>query len=139
MTIMRSGFLALLILVLAIAVAGCGDEKPPKLIALPDNPIEKAAIQGLRASYVDSTMWQIQSAAVIGITPVAPTAIILQNHDPKELYCVCIEYEARYKVAWTTSKGSEWERTVRNVLVMKTQADTYLAMRPMNVCSTFCE
>ena len=135
----RLTVLATLFLTISLILTGCGGEKPPAPISLPGNPIEKAAIQGLRASYQDSTMWQIQNTSVINVTAVAPTAIILQNHDPKELYCVCVEYEARYKVAWATSKGSEWERTVRNVLVMKTQADTYIAMRPMNVCSTFCE
>lgn len=125
-------------LVLILALAACGD-KDPIPITLPDDPIEKAAVQGLRASYMDSTMWQIQNVQVIGLTPVAPTALILAYHDPKELYCVCVEYEARYKVSWTTTKASDWERTVRNVLVMKTQADTFLAMRPMNLCPTFCE
>ncbi|MGL4208195.1 MAG: hypothetical protein ACRCTY_02280, partial [Candidatus Adiutrix sp.] len=60
------------------------------------------------------------------------------EHDPKELYCVCVEFEARYKVPWTTSDFSPWERTVRNILVMKTQADSLLAVKPMNVCAPFC-
>jgi len=139
--------LPLMVLLAAAMFGGCGSgfkifgkkDEPPKEITLPDDPIGRAAVQGLRTSYRDSTMWQIQNANVINITPVAPNSIVLQDHDPKELYCVCIEYEARYKVGWTTSEGSPWERTVRNILVMKTQADTYMAMRPMNICAPFCE
>lgn len=129
---------ACLLLTGLLAFSGCGD-KGPKPIELPSNSIERAAVQGLRASYKDSTMWQIQNARVISTTPVAPNAIVLQDHDPKELYCVCVEYEARYKVGWTTSDASPWERTVRNVLVMRTQADALMAMRPLNICPAFCE
>ncbi len=138
MTVKRLGFLAICCLMAAGFAAGCG-EKPPKPIELPSNPIERAAIQGLQTSYRESTMWQIQEARVIGITPVAPNALVLQDHDPKELYCVCVEYQARYKVGWTTSDGSPWERMVRNLLVMRTQADSLMAMRPMNICPAFCE
>jgi len=128
----------LIVLAAVVLLSACG-EKPPKPIDLPSNSIERAAIQGLQTSYRESTMWQIQSAKVIGITPVAPNAIVLQDHDPKELYCVCVEYEARYKVGWTTSKGSAWERTVRNILVMRTQGDSLMAMKPLNICPAFCE
>lgn len=128
-----------LITLAALALtAGCG-EKPPKPIDLPSNSIERAAIQGLKTSYKDSTMWQIQNASAIAVTPVAPNALVLQHYDPKELYCVCVEYEARYKVGWTTTEASDWERTVRNILVMRTQSDAFLAMKPMNICPAFCE
>jgi hypothetical protein len=50
-----------------------------------------------------------------------------------------VEYEARYKVSWSTGQGSPWERTVRNILVMKTQGDAYLALRPLNICAPLCE
>ncbi len=110
----------------------------PKEIELPGNPIERAAVQGLKASYDISNMWQMQNVVVLNITPVAPNSLILQNHDPKELYCVCLEYEARYKVPWSTAPGAPWEQLVRNILVMKTQSDTYLAMKPMNICPPFC-
>lgn len=128
----------LLVLAGALALPACGD-KGPKPIELPSNSIERAAVQGLHASYKDSTMWQIQNARVISTTPVAPNAMVLQDHDPKELYCVCVEYEARYKVGWTTSDASPWERTVRNLLVMRTQSDALIAMRPLNICPAFCE
>jgi hypothetical protein len=121
------------------AQLGYGSDPEPEEIELPSNPIERAAISGLRTSYRDSTLWQIQKPAVINVTPVAPSAAVLRDHDPKELYCVCVEYEARYKVAWSTASGSAWERTVRNLLVMKTQADTYMALRPLNVCPALCE
>jgi len=131
-------FMAGLLLAGLLALPACGD-KGPKPIELPANSIERAAVQGLHVSYKDSTMWQIQNPRVISSTPVAPNAMVLQDHDPKELYCVCVEYEARYKVGWTTSDASPWERTVRNVLVMRTQADSLIAMRPLNICPTFCE
>ena len=130
--------LFLLVLLCALATA-CGGYKPPEPIELPDNSIERAALLGLQTSYRDSTMWEIQKARVLNVTPVAPTAAVLQDHDPKELYCVCVEYEARYKVTWTTTEPSPWERTVRNLLVMKTQSDAFIAARPINICAPLCE
>ena len=136
----RLGFLTLSFLLLGalLTLTACGD-KGPKEVELPSNSIERAAVQGLITSYRESTMWQVQNPKVIGVTPVAPNALVLQDHDPKELYCVCVEYEARYKVGWTTSDASPWERTVRNLLVMRTQSDSLMAMKPMNICPAFCE
>jgi hypothetical protein len=132
--------------IMVIGIIGCSSlgmggkkEDNPEPITLPDNPIERAAVQGLQTSYKDSTMWQIQKVKILNITPMAPTGILIELQDPKELYCVCLEYEARYKVIWTTSEGSPWERTVRNILVMKTQGDQFIPLRPMNVCQPFCE
>ena len=136
-------FLALAGLLLALtpgcSLLGYGSDPEPEEIKLPSNPVERAAVLGLKTSYRESTLWQIQRPVVINMTPVAPTAALLRDHDPKELYCICVEYEARYKVSWSTASGSAWERTVRNLLVMKTQADTYMALRPMNVCPALCE
>jgi hypothetical protein len=42
-------------------------------------------------------------------------------------------------VSWSTSSGSAWGRTIRNLLVMKTQADNYMALKPMNICPALCE
>jgi hypothetical protein len=135
-----------LLIILFIGTLGCSSlgiggakEDNPEPITLPDNPVERAAVQGLQTSYKDSTMWQIQKAKALNITPMAPSGLLIELQDPKELYCVCLEYEARYKVTWTTTDGSPWERTVRNILVMKTQGDQYLALRPMNICQPFCE
>ncbi|MDR1044587.1 MAG: hypothetical protein LBP33_05640 [Candidatus Adiutrix sp.] len=121
-----------------LLLPACGD-KGPNPVELPSNAIERAAVQGLITSYRESTMWQIQEPQVIGITPVAPNAQVLMAHDPKELYCVCVEYQARYKVDWTTSEASPWERTVRNLLVMRSQSDALIAMKPLNICPAFCE
>jgi hypothetical protein len=139
--------LSALVMTLTLASAlGCGSfgfggdkDEPPEPITLPDNPIEKAAFQGLQTSYKDSTMWQIQKVKALNVIPMAPSGLLIEMQDPKELYCVCLEYEARYKVTWTTTEGSPWERTVRNILVMKTQSDQFLALRPMNICQPFCE
>ena len=120
------------------AQLGYGSDPEPEEIKLPSNPVERAAISGLKTSYRNST-WQIQRPVVSNVVPTTPTAAILRDHDPKELYCVCVEYEARYKVAWSTVPASAWERTVRNLLVMKTQGDTYMAVKPMNVCPALCE
>ncbi|MDR2945223.1 MAG: hypothetical protein LBV79_00535 [Candidatus Adiutrix sp.] len=128
-----------LALLLLIVLAACGGYSPPEPIELPGNSIERAAVLGLQTSYRDSTMWEIQKARVLSVTPAAPTAAVLQDYDPKELYCVCLEYEARYKVTWTTTDPSPWERTVRNLLVMKTQSDAFMAARPMNICAPLCE
>ncbi|UQZ90136.1 hypothetical protein C4J81_13380 [Deltaproteobacteria bacterium Smac51] len=143
---MKTPLLPALAILLLIMATGCdpyaigyGQDPGPEEIDLPSNPIERAAVQGLKTSYRESTMWQIQKARVIRTTPVAPTAAVVEDHDPKELYCVCVEYEARYKVPWTTTEASPWERTVRNLLVMRTQADALIAVKPMNICAAFCE
>jgi hypothetical protein len=137
----------ILILIAVILFTGCGaidsltggKDKEPEEITLPSNPLERAAVQGLITSYKESTMWQIQKVEVKGTTPMAPTGVLLELQDPKEVYCVCVEYEARYKVKWSTSQGSPWEKTVRNILVIKTQGDQYQPVRPMNICPAFCD
>jgi hypothetical protein len=136
-------FLLILILFLIpLATTSCGmfgngDDKPAE-VEVPEDPIQRAAVNGLLTSYRESTMWQIQNVNVLGITPMAPSGELLELQDPKEIYCVCIEYEARYKVIWSTSEGSPWEKTVRNILVIKTQGDQFMALKPMNICSAFC-
>lgn len=127
-----------LALALCWLVGGCSSKKEPGP-ALPDNPVERAAVQGLIASYRESAMWEVKSIKPLRIQPVAPTRSFLENYDPKELYCVCLEYQARYKVPWTTSEGSPWERTVRSILVMKTQGDNLMAVRPAALCPPLCE
>jgi hypothetical protein len=133
---------AIIFMVLFFSFFGisCGDksDEPPQKVELPSDPIQRAAINGLMTSYRESTMWQIQNVKVINMAPMAPSGELLEIQDPKEVYCVCLQYEARYKVTWSTSQGSPWEDTIRNILVIKTQGDTYLAMKPMNVCSPFC-
>ncbi|MDR1110852.1 MAG: hypothetical protein LBP92_09230 [Deltaproteobacteria bacterium] len=120
------------------SLTGGKDDKPEE-VSLPSNPLERAAVQGLITSYKESTMWQIQNVEVVGSTPMAPTGVLIELQDPKEVYCVCVQYEARYKVEWSTSQGSPWEKTVRNILVIKTQGDQFLPVRPMNVCPAFCQ
>jgi hypothetical protein len=120
------------------AVKNIGKDDSPEEVDIPNNPIERAAVQGLVTSYKESTMWQIQNAKVISITPMAPSGELISLQDPKEIFCVCVEYEARYKVEWSTSEGSPWKKTIRNQLVIKTQADEYIPLKPMGICSTFC-
>jgi hypothetical protein len=119
------------------SIMGNGDDKPAD-VEIPDDPLQRAAINGLITSYRESTMWQIQNVKTLNTTPMAPSGELLELQDPKEVYCVCLEYEARYKVTWSTSEGSPWEKTVRNILVIKTQGDQYLAVKPMNICTPFC-
>jgi hypothetical protein len=134
-----------LLLTFMIPALGCSrvskmitGKDEPEEISLPSDPIEKAAVQGLVTSYKESTMWQIQKVDVLGITPMAPTGTLVELQDPKEVYCVCLQYDARYKVTWATTEGSPWEKTVRNILVIKTQGDQFMPMRPMNVCNPLC-
>jgi hypothetical protein len=144
MIVKKMNYTLLIMLFISIIAQGCsvfggGKDDEPEEITLPGDPIEKAAIQGLITSYHDSTMWQIQKAEVVRITPMAPSGALVELQDPKEIFCVCVGFEARYKVEWTTTEGSPWKRMVRNILVIKTQGDQYLPMRPMNVCAPFCE
>ena len=128
-------------LFLVLVAGGCttlfGD-KPAKW-DLPENPVERAAILGLHNSYRDSTLWEAREAEVLRVQPMVPTKAFVQEHDPQELYCVCVQYEARYRVPWTTKDRSPWERSVRNILVMKTKGGAFLAMRPSTICHPFCE
>jgi hypothetical protein len=134
------------VILLLILLPSCGitnspmldNGETPKQVDIPSDPINRAAVNGLITSYKDSTMWQIQNVEPLSVTPMAPTGELLELQDPKEVYCVCLEYEARYKVTWSTSEGSPWEKTVRNILVIRTQGDQYLAVKPMSVCSPFC-
>jgi hypothetical protein len=130
----------ILLLVFSSACGGIGgsDSDNPAEIDLPGNPIERAAYNGLITSYRESTMWQIQNVETLNITPMAPSGELLELQDPKEVYCVCLQYDAKYKVTWSTDQGSPWEKTVRNILVIKTQGDQFIPVEPMNVCSPFC-
>jgi hypothetical protein len=130
--------LILILFSVGCAVLGGDDDDPPEEVQLPGNQLERAAVQGLITSYRESTMWQIQNVKVLGTTPMAPSGVLVELEDPKEVYCVCLEYEARYKVEWSTSQGSPWERTVRSILVIKNQADQFLPVKPMNICPVFC-
>jgi hypothetical protein len=120
------------------AIGGGGDDDEPQQVEIPDDPIQRAAVSGLITSYKESTMWQIQNVETLGVTPIAPTGELLELQDAKEVYCVCLQYDARYKVTWSTAEGSPWAKTVRNILVIKTQGDQFLAVKPMNICSPFC-
>ena len=125
----------------AFAFQGCDisivDINPE--VELPDNPVERAAVLGLVNSYKESTMWQVKDPEVLQIQPMVPTKEFVQQHDPKELYCVCMEYQARYKVPWTTKDRSPWEHAVRNVLVIKTQGDVFMALRASGICPSICQ
>ena len=131
-----------LVLAVTLLATGCVNVEvidKREEIELPDNPIERAAILGLFNAYKDSTMWEVRNAEAIKVTPTVPTKDFVREQDPKELYCVCVKYEARYKVPWTTGDESPWEITRRNILVIKTQGDVFLAMRPVGLCHPFCD
>lgn len=127
----------MLICLLVMTFSGCDNSMDDP--DLPDNPVERAAILGLYNSYKESTMWEVREPATIRVQPIVPTKAFVQQHDPQELYCVCVEYEARYRVPWTTKDKSPWERTVRNILVIKTKAGFFMAMRPSTICPPLCE
>jgi hypothetical protein len=129
----------LLILTSALIVALSACAGKSGIGEIPDDPVERAAVLGIANSYLESTMWEFRDARVLGVTPMVPTKSFVQQHDPKELYCVCIAYEARYKVPWTTKDKSDWKESVRNVLVMKTRGDHFLALRPQGICPAFCQ
>ncbi len=133
--LLLSVFFAIVITATPLAAGDSG----PEPIDLPSDPIERAALVGLATSFQDSAMWQVQKAQVLSTAPTLPNAAFLEKHDPKELYCVCVEFEVRYKVEWTTTEPSPWKRTVRNILVIKTQSDHFMALKPMNICSPFCQ
>jgi hypothetical protein len=132
-------FIFIYLFISGCGALGLGGSDEPEEIEIPSDPIEKAAVQGLITSYRESTMWQIQKVEVLGITPMAPSGVMIELQDPKEVYCVCLSYETRYKVVWTTTEGSPWETIVRNILVIKTQGDQFIPLKPMNICNQYCK
>lgn len=127
---------ALLLLVAGFSLSSCA--KKNLMEDLPKNPVARAAVVALLHSYRESTMWEIRKAKSLAIQPMVPTRAFVQEHDPKELYCVCVEYEARYKVPWSTEDGGKWESGVHNILVMKAQSDEYLALKYYGICPAYC-
>lgn len=127
-----------ILFVAIIALTGCFGLFA-KEETLPDDPVERAAVTGLVHSYQESTMWEIRDVRVLNVQPMIPTRSFVQEHDPKEVYCVCLKYEARYKVPWTTEDASDWIESVRNVLVIRTQGDHFMALRPSGICPAFCQ
>ncbi|MBU2551019.1 MAG: hypothetical protein KKB20_21595 [Proteobacteria bacterium] len=127
---------------LMIVSTGCGGQSLSSLLGmkteLPEDPVKRAAVLGLYTSYHQSTMWEMRDVEIIKVQPMIPTKAFVLEHDPKEVYCVCVSFEARYKVPWTEKDMSPWEPTIRNILVIKTQGEQYLAFRPSGLCPTFC-
>ncbi|MFH1135871.1 MAG: hypothetical protein V1816_07275 [Pseudomonadota bacterium] len=130
--------ICLLLLVVPLLSWGCGPKKPDD-DSLARNPAAKAAINGLANSYSQTSMWEFRDPAVLAVQVIVPTKGFVQEYDPMELYCVCVEFDLRYRVPWASVDRSDWERQVRNVLVMKNQGDHYLAMKQMDLCPIFCK
>ena len=106
---------------------------------LPSEAVERAAVLGLRYAYRESAMWELKDTQVLSVQPMVPNKAFVQEHDPQEVYCVCVEFMARYHVPWTTKDRSKWEKMVRNILVIQTKGGHLLALRPSGVCPAFCK
>ena len=122
-------------------MGGCSTpiDRSTPVDSLPTNPMERAAIESLYTTYKESTMWQIKDPVVLGITQIVPTPALLEDYEPTEIYCICVEYLSRYKVDWTTTDPSPWERTVRNLAVMKTPGNNFVAIKATGICTPFCQ
>jgi hypothetical protein len=106
---------------------------------LPEDPVEKAAIIGVWEAFNESTMYEIEpDIGVLRVQPMIPNESFLESHDPRELYCVCVQFEARYRVPWTTRDKSSWREAVRNILVMQTKGGHYMALEPAGICPANC-
>jgi hypothetical protein len=125
----------LLVMVLAV-MTGCIHRDDD--MALPEDPVEREAILGLYRAYRNIAMYEVRDARVIKVQPMIPTEAFVEEHDPRELYCVCVEYMARYKVPWTTQDSSPWTLTVQNVLVIQTKGGHFLALKKSGICPEHC-
>jgi hypothetical protein len=105
---------------------------------IPRDPVERAAILGVYAAYRATAMFEIRDADVRRVQPMVPTEDFVEQHDPREVYCVCVEYEARYKIPWNDQDEGPWAPTIRNVLVIQTRGGQYLALRPSGICPELC-
>jgi hypothetical protein len=117
-------------------IIGCSEQN--RYADLPQDPVEREAILGLYRGYRNSAMYEVKEARVIKVQPMIPTEAFVEEHDPRELYCVCIEYLARYKVPWTTQDSSPWTVTVQNVLVIQTKGGHFLALKKSGICPEHC-
>ena len=105
---------------------------------IPRDPVEKAAMVGLFEAYRGTAMFEIRDADIRRIQPMVPTETFVEQHDPREVYCVCIEFESRYKIPWNEEDIGEWTDTFRNILVIQTRGGQYLALRPSGICPEYC-
>lgn len=105
---------------------------------IPRDPVEKAAILGVYEAFRATAMYEIRDAEVIRVQPMVPTEEFVEQHDPKEVYCVCVDFESRYKIPWNEVDKGPWTQTVRNVLIIQTRGGQYLALRPSGICPEFC-
>ncbi len=105
---------------------------------LPDDPVERAAILGVHESFRNSAMYELRNLYILSVQPMIPTEAFVQEHDPRELYCVCLEFEGRYKVPWATEDSSPWLWEVRNILVIQTKGGHYIALMPSGICPQHC-
>ena len=137
-----SSKLILLVMVLMCLVAGCDDFLGPgglpKEQGLPSDPVEKAAVMGIFDAYRQTTMYEVKEVKVLSVQPMIPTEDFVKEYDPKELYCCCVDYMARYKVPWTTKDASPWARTVRNILVIQTKGGHFMALKASGICPQNC-
>jgi hypothetical protein len=119
-----------------IAIWGCGPKPDPEYI--PEDPVEREAVLGLYRGYRNTAMYEMKDVRILSVVPMIPTESFVEEHDPQELYCVCAEYWARYKVPWTTEDHSPWLRTIRNILVIQTQGGHFLSLKPSGICPEHC-
>ena len=128
----------LMLAMIPLILWGCGSKKPQE-DAFAQDPAAKAAINGLANSYSQTSMWEFRDPVVLGVQFLVPTKGFVQEYDPKELYCVCVEFDLRYRVPWASVDRSDWERQVRNVLVKKDQGDHFLALKQLGLWTLYCK
>jgi hypothetical protein len=138
----RGTKLIFLVVTIVGLLTGCVDlfepGGPPKEQGLPSDPVEKAAVLGIFDAYRQTAMYEVKEVKVLSVQPMIPTKDFVKEHDPKELYCACVDYLARYKVPWTTKDASPWTRTVRNILVIQTKGGHFLALKDSGICPSSC-
>ena len=146
-TDLRSGrwILILIGLFLLLGLCGCKyfEKKPdfgdyPYEQDLPNDPVERAAILGLFESFNNTKMYELKDYFVVKVQPMIPSEAFVEEYDPKELYCVCVDFMARYKVPWNEHDEGYWFRDVRNILVIQTKGGHYLAIKPSGICPRHC-
>ena len=104
------------------------------------DPLEREAMSALLYTYQRTNLWEVRELEVLNTAPVnRPPQHFLNEHKPKEVWCVCLKFMTRYRVPWSTVGQGKWKTEVRNILVIRNRDDRYVALGVQGICPPLCD